>query len=139
MSRLPELHPRAKRAWFALIVVLGIEAFGGLALLVPVALDMLAASGEPLGPRLSIVLSFVIAWLWVCVTLVGALRAKASWVRGSALTIHVLMFAAGTGVLQMQLAGELVGWTLVALALAGFFAALLARPVVTDAPLEISD
>lgn len=128
MSRSPGRHTRATRAWFALIAMLVVEAFGGVTLLVPVVLDMFAASDEPLGPRLSIVLSFLIAWLWVCITLIAALRTKASWVRGSGLTIHVLMFAAGTGILQMQLADATMGWILVVLAFAGFFAALLATP-----------
>jgi uncharacterized membrane protein len=128
MADSPELHPRSKRAWGVLFTVLVLEAFGGLALLVPVAAGMLAASSEPLGPRLSIFLALLIAWIWVCVTLFGALRTRASWSRGSAITIHVLLFAAGTGVLQLQMGDETLGWVLVLFALVGFFAALLARP-----------
>lgn len=125
-------------AWNVLRCALLFEAFGGLLLLLPVMTGMLNASEEPLGARLSIVLALALAWVWVCVTLVAALRSRASWVRGSSLTLHVLLFAAGTGMLQLQLGDVLLAWGLVLLAVIGFAAALLARP---DAPgaTEIGD
>lgn len=88
----------------------------------------LAASHEPLGPRLSILVSALVAFAWVAITLFGVLSKRAGWARGSAMTLHVLMFAAGTGVLQGILGDPLLGWALVLCALVGFFAALLAKP-----------
>lgn len=126
----PEL--RSKRGWAALFIVLSIEAFGGLALLAQAGLGMLQATGEPLGQRLSIVLGLVIAWAWVLVTLFAGLKTRASWARGSALTIHVLIFAAGTGMLQFGIGTPLLGWMVVVLAFVGFFAAILARPTVAS-------
>lgn len=119
----------ARLGWGVLLIVLLIEAFGGLLLLLPTALGMFEATDEPLGARVSILLALLIAWAWVCATLFGAMRSRASWVRGSALTIHVLLFAAGTGMLQFGLGSGLLAWALVLLALVGFFAAVVVRPV----------
>ncbi len=125
-----ESAARPRPAWGVLLAVLVIEAFGGLAMLVPVTTGFLAASGDPLGPRISIFLAALIAWAWVLLTLWGAARLRASWARGSALTMHVLLFAAGTGILQLggMVGSPMLGWGLIVLALIGFFAALLAKP-----------
>ncbi len=128
----PERSRLARLGWGVLLVALLVEAFGGLLLLVPTVLGMLEASDEPLGARLSIFLALLIAWVWVCATLLGAMRSRASWVRGSAITIHVLLFAAGTGMLQLGLGGALLAWALVLLALVGFFAAVAARPILRE-------
>lgn len=132
---MPSSHEPAARArpgWGVLLVVLVIEAFGGLAMLVPVTTGFLAASDDPIGPRISIFLAALIAWAWVLLTLWGAARLRASWARGSALTMHVLLFAAGTGVLQLGgiVGSPVLGWALIVLALIGFFAALMAKPAV---------
>jgi hypothetical protein len=124
-----DVHSRSRIAWAALIVLLGLEAVGGLAVMIPVVQGFFAATEDPIAQRLSIFLSALIAWVWVIITLWGALRSRASWARGSAITIHILLFAAGTGVLQFGLAEPLVGWVLILLAFAGFAAALLARPL----------
>lgn len=125
---------RSRRGWPLLVVVLVIEAFAGVALLVPVTMAFIGASTDPLGPRLSIFVAALISWAWVLITLWGAVRTRASWARGSAITMHVLMFAAGTGVLQLDglVGGPLLGWGLIALALIGFFAALMAQPVIEE-------
>lgn len=132
MSSSPANSRRSATAWSLLIVSLAIEAVGGLVLLISIVPNMLAATEEPMGPRLSIFLAILISWVWVCVTLGGSVRSRASWVRGSAITIHVLLFAAGTGLLQLGLASSAMGWGLVLLALIGFFSALLARPTVHE-------
>ena len=128
MPAQPDSGNRPRTAWGVLCLLLIVEAIGGIALLWPAVQAFFAADDEPLAQRLSILLSLLIAWAWICVTLAGALKVRAGWVRGSAITLHVLMFAAGTGVLQGILGTPLLGWTLVILALAGFFSALLARP-----------
>ncbi len=114
------------------MIVLVVEVIGGLAVLIPVVQGFFGATGDPIEQRLSIFLSALIAWVWVIITLWGALRSRASWVRGSAITIHILLFAAGTGVLQFGLAEPLIGWMLILLAFAGFAAALIARPMVRE-------
>ena len=115
--------------WMLLRAVLVIEVVGGAVLLWNVFQAFLAAGDEPLGARVSLLLAVLLSWAWIAITLWGALTGRASWVRGSARTLHVLMFAAATGVLQGIL-GEavLLGWALLLLALLGFVAAVLARP-----------
>lgn len=132
MAGSQELDARSRLGWGALIAVLVLETFGGIALLVPLTTAMLAAGDEPLGARLSVFLAALISWLWVTVTLLGSIRGRKGWVRGSALTIHVLLFAAGTGMLQQQIGDALLAWGLVLLALIGFAAALLARPALVE-------
>lgn len=111
-------------------VILVIEVLGGVILLWNVVQAFLAASNEPLGARVSLLLAVLVSWAWISITLWGALALRASWVRGSAITLHVLMLAAATGVLQGIL-GEamLLGSALLVLALVGFLGAVLARPV----------
>lgn len=130
MSEPSSRNVRPGTGWGVLLVVLVIEAFGGLALMVPVTTAFLGASQDPLGPRVSIMLAAILAWAWVLLTLWGAARTRASWARGSALTMHVLMFAAGTGVLQLGglVGGPLLGWGLIVLAFGGFFGAIIAKP-----------
>lgn len=132
MNGATGLDRRAKTGWGVLIAALVIETFGGIALLVPITTSMLSAGDDPLGARLSVFVAALISWLWVCITLFGAIRHRANWARGSAITIHVLMFAAGTGMLQLGLGDPLLAWSIIALALIGFAAALLARPVGVD-------
>lgn len=133
MSETPSVHRRVRVAWMVLTGVLAVEAIGGVFALVTVVQSFLAASTDPLGQRLSVLLAAVIAWAWVVATLWGAARLRAGWARGSALTLHVLLFAAGTGVLQFQLGSTALGFGLIALAFAGFAAALLAKPFVAEA------
>lgn len=132
MQDSPNVHRRVRVAWLALTTVLTVEAAGGAFALVTVLQGFFGASGDPFGQRLSILLAALIAWVWVLVTLWGAVRHRASWVRGSALTLHVLLFAAGTGVLQFQLGSTALGFGLIALAFVGFAAAVLAQPLSNE-------
>lgn len=134
MPQKPHESTRSGVGWGVLVLVLVIEALGGVAVLWSVIGGFFAADDEPIGPRVVILLGALIAWAWVCVTLGGALRRRAGWARGSALTIHVLIFAAATGILQGIFDAPRLGWGLVFLALIGFFAAMLARPVETETP-----
>ena len=128
MSDSPAVHRRSRRAWVALIAVLAGETILGVIALIPLAMGFFGASGDQLGQRVSVLLAGVIAVAWVAVTFLGALRSRPSWARGSAVTIHVLLFAAGTGVLQYGLAPAWVGWAAVLVAFLGFGLGLLARP-----------
>lgn len=122
------VRSRARTAWPILSAVLLVEVVGGAVLLWSVLSSSFAATEDPFAQRLSILLSAVFAFVWIAATLYGTAARRAGWARGSALTIHVLMFAAGTGVLQGIVGTPLLGWTLVVLALLGFFAAVLAQP-----------
>ena len=134
MRPTPPDHPRAGGAWAVLRVILAVEVVGGAALLWTVTQAFFAASDDPLGARVSVLLAVLLAWVWLGATLWGALAGRRSWARGSALTIHVLIFAGATGVLQ-GLVGEqaTLGWALLLLALGGFVAAVLARPAAPEA------
>ncbi|WP_050803117.1 hypothetical protein [Leucobacter chromiiresistens] len=127
MPPTPPDHPRSRAGWAVLRVLLVLESL----LLVGVLIFSVSAALGSVGPvaqNVSIVAMALLALVWVAVTAVAALRGRPSWVRGSALTIHVLLFAAGTGCLQLGIGSWQFGFSLVAGALVGFAAAVLARP-----------
>lgn len=129
MNPQQDVHFTSRLGWLLVRILLIIETMGGAFMLWNVLQAFMSANTEPLGPRLSLLLAVVISWLWIAITLWGALKLQASWVRGSTLTIHILMFAAATGVLQGFLGDETtLGWILLVLALLGFMAAVIARP-----------
>ncbi len=136
MSSSPTGNARAHLAWPVLIGLLGIETLAGLIALIPLGTGFFDAGGDDFGQRVSVLLAALIAILWVAVTFLGALRSRASWSRGSAMTLHILMFAAGTGSLQYGLAPTAIAWILVLAAFVGFFSALLARPEYAPMPEE---
>lgn len=122
-----------------LIGLLGLETAAGLVSLIPLGTSFVGAGTDQPGQRISVLLAGLIAIVWVAITFVGALRSRASWARGSAITLHVLMFAAGTGALQYALAPGGIAWALVLCAFVGFFSALLAKPeqeATTSEPVE---
>jgi len=126
------LHRRSQYGWAVLIACLAVETL----LLVWVTLvSVLAAIGSSSGAaqNYSLVVMSAVCLLWVIVTLIASVRSKASWARGSAVTIHVLLFAAGTGCLQLAIGPWWLGFGIIALALVGFFAAILARPMLAAA------
>ncbi|WP_125100536.1 hypothetical protein [Leucobacter chromiireducens] len=136
MNATPVDHLPTRVGWVALRIVLLLEVVGGAWLLWNVAGGFFAASDEPLGGRLSLLLAVAIWWGWIAITAWGAWTRRASWVRGSAITIHVLLFAAATGILQGLLGPQTtLGLELLVLALVGFVAAVLAKP---DAPAELT-
>ncbi len=135
MTETPATHLRGRNGWIALRIVLAIEAVGGAWLVWNVVQGFFAAQGEPLGDRLSILISTLLFWGWILLTLWGAMKARPSWARGSAITIHILIFAAATGVLQGFLGPQtFLGLELLLLAFAGFIAAMFARPAEPEVP-----
>lgn len=127
MVSTPADHPRARLGWNLLTVLLALETIflcGVLYVSVGGAID----DEGFLLQSVSIVVLVFGSLLWVGATLVGALRSRVSWVRASAVTIHVLLFAAGTGCLQVGIGAWWLGWALVLTALVGFVAAILAVP-----------
>ena len=132
MSDSPRVDQYSKPAWGVLLIALSVLAF----LLIWVLFVTLLGALESGGSRIesfSLVAMVAICLIWVVITLGGVVKSKAPWVRGSAVTINVLLFAAGTGCLQLGIGSTAFGFGLVTLALAGFFAAIVVRPVmVTD-------
>lgn len=131
---------RSRIGWLVLRIALLIETVGGAVLVWDVVVGFFAATQDPVGARVSVLLAVLVSWVWIGVTLWGALARRAGWVRGSALTIHVLMFAAATGMLQ-GLLGDVggLGFVLLVLAIAGFVGAIVARPAVESASPEVPD
>lgn len=132
MTGSPAIYRRSKLGWAVLVACLTVEA---LLLAWVTVVTLLAAIGASTGAAqtYSLVAMAVICLVWVVVTLTGSVRSRASWVRGSAVTIHVLLFAAGTGCLQLAIGPWWFGFTLIGLALVGFFAAIFARPELQSA------
>lgn len=128
MTGLPTLHRKSKLGWGVLMACLAAEALL-LTWVVFITLNVAMASPTEAAQNYSLVVISAICLVWVVVTLLGSMRSRLSWVRGSAVTIHVLLFAAGTGCLQLEIGTTSFGFGLIALALVGFFAAILAKPV----------
>lgn len=114
-------------AWAVLRVLLCLETLGLLAVVCFAIVRSIAEPGE-LTQEVSIVLMSIVALLWVGVTFWGVVRSRASWSRSSAVAIHVLTFAGGTGCLQLGIGPWWLGLSIVAIALIGFAAAIVARP-----------
>lgn len=133
MTSSSQSHSRSRIGWILLRIVLLVETLLGVVVVVNTFAAFFAASSDPLGARLSILIAVLISWAWVLVTLVAAWRGR-GWARGSALTLHVLLFAVAAGVLQ-GIFGDLflTGALLLVLSFAGFFGALVARPSQTPA------
>lgn len=128
MSASSQEQARSGIGWVLLRIVLLLETLGGLVWLVSVFARFLSAGDDPMGARVSVLLAAVLSWVWIVITLVGIWK-KAGWARGSALTLHVLMFAAASGILQGILGPmPAVGVVLIVLSIIGFVAAVLARP-----------
>ncbi|GAB2551439.1 hypothetical protein [Leucobacter ruminantium] len=137
MTPSPSGNARSAVAWLVLDVLLVLEALLlAWVLLIAVLATFGSGASVILVQNVSLIAMAALSLLWLVITLVGALRTRASWVRGSALTIHVLLFAAGTGCLQLGIGPWQFGFALVAAALAGFFAAILARPTLQEIPGE---
>lgn len=135
MTATPPAYPRIRAGWIALRIVLVIEAIGGAWLVWNVVQGMFAAGDEPIGDRIILLIAAALWWGWILITAWGARRARPGWVRSSAITIHVLLFAAATGILQGLIGPQTVlGLELLVLAFVGFVAALLARPDAPEAP-----
>lgn len=131
MSRSPDEFQRSPAGWTILIAILAIESIAGAALLSFTVWQLLQSTSDPLGDRVSVFIAVLLSWIWVLVTLLAGARRRIGWARSSALTIHVLLFAAATGVLQFGVAPALWGWALIVVAIVGFIAALLAQPAPT--------
>lgn len=131
MSASSTEHPRAAVAWRVLRILLALEA---LFLVWVLGFAVVAALGDGSAmDSLALVVMAALILVWSLVTCIGAMRSRAGRARASALTLHVLLFAAGTGCLQIGIGPWWLGWAMVAVALLGFAAALLAVPEAREA------
>lgn len=124
---------RSQRAWAVLSALLTIEAIAAAALIVMTAQTFPGFSDPFIALWVCILISVILSWVWIGATLIGTFRGRASWVRGSAVTIHVLMLAAAVGVMQGILGTVEIGVGLAIAAALGIVVSLGARPVETDA------
>lgn len=129
MGTVPNM--RSRFAWIALTAALATELVLS-AFLVITMIPTFPAAGPAREAELplwvSLFVSVILCCIWIAATLVGAVRRRGSWVRGSAVTIHVLMLAAALGVFQGLLGTPAVGTLLLALAVVGFVSAILIGP-----------
>lgn len=121
---------RSQRSWAVLTALLVSEAIAGAGLIFTTAKTFPGFSDQFIALWMSVFVSLILSVVWVCITLGGSLRVRASWVRGSAVTIHVLLLAAAVGVMQGILGTVPVGVGLAVVAVIGIVAALGATPVV---------
>lgn len=132
---------RSRMAWIVLGVALTIELVGGVFLLI----GMLPTFPEA-GPDrdafaplwVSLVVSMVLAIVWVAVTLTGVVRSRARWVRSSAVTLHLLLAAAAVGVFQGILGTPSDGFVLLGLGIVGLVAAIIARSTAQPGEGEVA-
>lgn len=131
---------RQKTARRVLAAVLTIECIGGVFLLIGM-IPTYPAPGpdqQVLAPIwIGLLISVIVALVWIAITLFGVLRTNANWVRASSVVMHILMFAAAAGVLQGIIGTPLFGSALIVLAIAGFVAALMMRPTMDEAAAEL--
>lgn len=131
MVSTPAGHTRSNLGWAVLKGLLGLETLGLLVVLVFTIVRSISEPGDAT-QEVSLVLMSLASLVWVAVTFVGAMRSRASWARSSAVAIHVLTFAGGTGCLQLGIGPWWLGLGIVAVALIGFVAAIVARPEVAQ-------
>ena len=131
MVSSPDGHPRSMLAWAVLKMLLAIETLGLVAVVAFTIVHSITDAGDT-AQKVSLVLMSAVSLAWVALTFVGAVRGRASWVRSSAVAIHVLTFAGGTGCLQLGIGPWWLGLGIVVIALAGFVAAVIARPAVVQ-------
>ena len=106
---------RQKIVRFILAAVLALEFVGVLVVLIrmlPTFPDAGPDQAAIMPLWVSLIISLAVSGLWIGVTLLAAVRAQSAWVRGSGVTIHVLMLAAATGVLQGILGTPALGCSL---------------------------
>ncbi len=119
-----------------LAAVLTIECLAGIFLLIGMLPTFPEAdpNKDVLAPIwVGLLISLIACIVWVGVTLLGLLRDLGNWVRASSVVLHILMFAAGAGVLQGIIGTPLVGSAMLLLAVIGFVAALMLRPADSQA------
>jgi hypothetical protein len=100
-----------------LIAILGLETLAVALLSGWLVLELLTTRPDTPGGGIAIVILGLIALGWAAATTLGAFRRR-SWMRGSALTMQLVLMAVALGAFQGQYAAPDIGWALLAPALA---------------------
>ena len=127
--------PKSQLGWVILRLILILEALAGLVVVWQTFSGVLGDQEAPAGLRASIIISVVLCWIWVAFTAFGAARGMPSWARGSAITMHVLMFSAAVGIMQGILGTVAIGVALLLVSIVAIVSAVIARPMPPE-PLE---
>ena len=119
-------HPHP--ALVALAALLFLEAVALAGLTAFLVFELFATRTDSFVGGLAVVVLTAGAAAWLFAMAVGALRG-APWIRGAAVTFHVLQIAVAVGAFQGAFARPEVGWLLLLPAIA-VLALLFSRPVV---------
>lgn len=112
----PAAAPGRPAALRVLIAVLVLETLMIAAVAVWLVVELLTTEAGSIGGGIAIVILALIATAWAAATTVGAVRIR-SWMRGSALTLQLILAAVAIGAFQGQYAQPDIGWALLAPAL----------------------
>lgn len=99
-----------------LIAVLVLETLAVAALTAWLLIELLTTAADTIGGGIAIVVLALIALGWAAATTLGAVRRR-GWMRGSALTMQLVVMAVALGAFQGQYAVPDIGWALLAPAL----------------------
>lgn len=93
-----------------------LETLAVAALAAWLLIELLTTAADTIGGGIAIVVLALIALGWVAATTLGAVRRR-GWMRGSALTMQLVVMAVALGAFQGQYAVPDIGWALLAPAL----------------------
>ena len=113
---------------WALLVVVGAEFVGALALAILLLVELLTTAATSLGTGLALLVVAGLAVIALGAILRGIWRGR-GWVRAAAVVVQVLIFALGVGALQGAFAQPGWGWPLITIGVVGFVL-LMSKPVV---------
>ena len=123
----PSANARRPSSVWALLVVVGIEFAGALALAVLLLVELLTTAPTSLGTALALLVMAVLVVVVLGAILAGISRGRA-WTRAAGVVVQVLIFAIGVGALQGAFAQPGWGWPLILIAVTGFVL-LISKPV----------
>lgn len=93
-----------------------LETLAVAALAAWLLIELLTTAADTIGGGIAIVVLALIALGWAAATTLGAVRRR-GWMRGSALTMQLVVMAVALGAFQGQYAVPDIGWALLAPAL----------------------
>ncbi|AZZ57389.1 hypothetical protein [Rathayibacter iranicus] len=99
-----------------LIAVLALETLAVAALAIWLVVELLTTAADTPDGGIAIIVLALIALGWAVATTLGAVRRR-GWMRGSALTMQLVVMAIALGAFQGQYAVPDIGWALLAPAL----------------------
>lgn len=113
-----------------LVALLALESIALVALVIWLVLQEGQATASDSTSGIAIIVIAVLCALWIVLTTVAAARRR-SWMRASAITVHVMIAAVALGCFTGVTAVPQAGWVLIAVAVLGI--GLVVAPSVTKA------